>query len=78
MCDEVRFVVRSGGEFVDFLQRGGRESLDPGAAAHALADVIDQCLMPAIVANRYQAANPIARALSPEFTPGQNLLRWRC
>jgi hypothetical protein len=31
--------------------------------------------MPAIVANRYLdvlAANPIARALSPEFTPGQN------
>jgi hypothetical protein len=36
--------------------------------------------MPAIVANRYEdvlAANPIARALSPEFTPGQNFLRWR-
>jgi transcriptional regulator with XRE-family HTH domain len=49
-------------------------------AAHALADVIDQFPMPAIVANRYQdvlAANPIARALSPEFTPGQNFLRWR-
>ena len=25
----------------------------------------------------YVAANPIARALSPEFTPGQNSLRWR-
>ena len=36
--------------------------------------------MPAIVANRYLdvlAANGIARALSPEFTPGQNFLRWR-
>jgi hypothetical protein len=36
--------------------------------------------MPAIVLNRYRdvlAANPLARALSPEFTPGQNLLRWR-
>jgi hypothetical protein len=36
--------------------------------------------MPAIVANRYLdvlAANPIDRALSPEFTPGQNFLRWR-
>ena len=36
--------------------------------------------MPAILANRYRdvlAANPIARALSPEFTPGQNSLRWR-
>ena len=49
-------------------------------AAHGLAEVIDQFLMPAIVANRYRdilAANPIARALSPEFTPGQNSLRWR-
>jgi hypothetical protein len=37
-------------------------------------------MMPAIVANRYRdvvAANQLARALSPEFTPGQNLLRWR-
>ena len=44
------------------------------------AEVIDQFLMPAIVFNRYRdvlAANPIARALSPEFTPGQNSLRWR-
>ena len=49
-------------------------------AAHGLAEVIDQFLMPAIVVNRYRdilAANPIARALSPEFTPGQNSLRWR-
>jgi len=50
------------------------------ARAYALAEVIDQFLMPAAVANRYQdvlAANPIARALSPEFIPGQNFLRWR-
>ena len=42
--------------------------------------VIDQFLMPAILFNRYRdvlAANPIARSLSPEFTPGQNSLRWR-
>jgi transcriptional regulator with XRE-family HTH domain len=48
--------------------------------AHGLAEVIDEFSMPAIVANRYRdvlAANAIARALSPEFTPGQNLLRWR-
>jgi transcriptional regulator with XRE-family HTH domain len=53
---------------------------DPEVSAHALAEVIDQFLMPAIVVNRYRnvlAANPLARALSPEFTPGQNLLRWR-
>jgi transcriptional regulator with XRE-family HTH domain len=50
------------------------------ARAYALAELIDQFSMPAFVANRYQdvlAANAIARALSPEFTPGQNFLRWR-
>lgn len=49
-------------------------------AAYAMAELIDQFLTPAFVANRYLdvlAANPIARALSPEFTPGQNFLRWR-
>ena len=53
---------------------------DPEVSGHALAEVIDQFLMPAIVVNRYRdvlAANPLARVLSPEFTPGQNLLRWR-
>jgi transcriptional regulator with XRE-family HTH domain len=50
------------------------------ARAYALAELIDQFLVPAFVANRYLdvlAANPLARALSPEFTPGQNFLRWR-
>ena len=53
---------------------------EPEVAAHGLAEVIDELLIPAIVFNRYRdvlAANPIARALSPEFTPGQNSLRWR-
>ena len=48
--------------------------------ARPLAELVDQFLMPAIVANKYVdvlAANPLARALSPEFTPGQNFLRWR-
>ncbi|MBW0019956.1 MAG: helix-turn-helix domain-containing protein [Mycobacterium sp.] len=50
------------------------------ARAYALAELIDQFLVPAFVANRYLdvlAANPLARALSPEFTPGQNFLHWR-
>jgi transcriptional regulator with XRE-family HTH domain len=50
------------------------------AEAYALAEVIEQFLMPAVLVNRYQdvlAANPIARALSPGFAPGQNFLRWR-
>jgi transcriptional regulator with XRE-family HTH domain len=59
----------------------GSDISDPEAArAYAFAEVINHFLMPAIVANGYQdvlAANPIARALSPEFAPGQNFLRWR-
>jgi transcriptional regulator with XRE-family HTH domain len=50
------------------------------AVAEGLDELIDQLPFPAIVASRYQdvlAANPIARALSPGFTPGQNFLRWR-
>jgi MmyB-like transcription regulator ligand binding domain len=58
----------------------GPDTSDSEAGAHALAELIDQFSMPAIVADRYQdvlAANPIARALSPEFAPGQSFLRWR-
>ena len=43
-------------------------------------ELIDQFPMPAIVASRcldVLAANSLARALSPGFTPGQNFLRWR-
>jgi transcriptional regulator with XRE-family HTH domain len=50
------------------------------APAYAFAEVIEQFLMPAALVNRYLdilAANPIARALSPEFAPGENFLRWR-
>jgi transcriptional regulator with XRE-family HTH domain len=50
------------------------------ARGYALAELVDQFMAPAFVANRYLdvlAANPIARALSPEFTPGENFLRWR-
>ena len=49
-------------------------------AAEGLAPLIDQFPFPAIVASRYLdvlAANPIAQALSPGFTPGQNFLCWR-
>ncbi|HUO41304.1 MAG TPA: helix-turn-helix transcriptional regulator [Mycobacterium sp.] len=56
------------------------ECSDLEGGAHALDELIDQFLLPAIVASSYQdvlAANPMARALSPEFTPGQNFLRWR-
>jgi transcriptional regulator with XRE-family HTH domain len=58
----------------------GSDASDPEAAAYCVADLISELPMPAVMANRYLdvlAANPIARALSPEFTPGQNFLRWR-
>ena len=50
------------------------------AVANNLDQLINQFSMPAIRVNRYQdvlAANPIARALSPGFAPGENFLRWR-
>src|SRR6201997_1879794 len=50
------------------------------AVVEGLDELIDELPFPAIVASRYQdvlAANPIARALSPGFMPGQNFLRWR-
>lgn len=56
------------------------DTSEPEAAAHGLSELVDEFLMPAVVVNRYRdvlAANIIARALSPEFTPGQNSLRWR-
>jgi transcriptional regulator with XRE-family HTH domain len=50
------------------------------AVVEGLDELIDQLPFPGVVASRYQdvlAANPIAQALSPGFTPGQNFLRWR-
>ena len=49
-------------------------------AADGVDELIDQFPMPAVVASRcldVLSANPLARALSPGFTPGQNFLRWR-
>jgi transcriptional regulator with XRE-family HTH domain len=57
-----------------------REQSDLEIAADGTDELIDQFSMPAIVASRcldVLAANPLARALSPGFTPGQNFLRWR-
>jgi transcriptional regulator with XRE-family HTH domain len=65
----------------DLANTTGSKTPDPASVeAYALAELIEQFSMPAVVVNRYEdvlAANPIARALSPEFTPGQNFLRWR-
>lgn len=59
---------------------GHREHADIEVAADDSAELIEQFAMPAIVAGRcldVLAANPLARALSPGFAPGQNFLRWR-
>jgi transcriptional regulator with XRE-family HTH domain len=60
---------------------GGRRDA-PGAevAADGTEELIEQFPMPTIVASRcldVLAANRIARALSPGFTPGGNFLSWR-
>jgi transcriptional regulator with XRE-family HTH domain len=57
-----------------------REQSALETAADGTDELIDQFSMPAIVASRcldVLAANPVARALSPGFKPGQNFLRWR-
>jgi transcriptional regulator with XRE-family HTH domain len=59
-------------------QRRGQAGVE--AAVDETAELIEQFPMPAIVASGcldVLAANTVARALSPGFTPGQNFLRWR-
>ena len=59
---------------------GRRDRATVEAAADGSGELIEQFAMPAIVASScldVLAANPIARALSPGFAPGQNFLRWR-
>ncbi|MDT5065811.1 MAG: hypothetical protein QOK02_1966 [Mycobacterium sp.] len=76
----LRLDARSTQYLHDLAAPAGRDLPDPEVSGHALAELIDQFLMPAVVVNRYRdvlAANPIARVLSPEFTPGRNIVRWR-
>jgi transcriptional regulator with XRE-family HTH domain len=54
------------------------------SAVETVADGLDQVIdlfpAPAVVVSRYLdvlAANPCARALSPEYALGENFLRWR-
>jgi transcriptional regulator with XRE-family HTH domain len=49
------------------------------SVAERLCQLIDQLPVPIVIGNRYLdmlAANACARALSPGFEPGGNLLRW--
>ena len=57
-----------------------RDAAGAEVAADGTDELIEQFAMPAIVASRcldVLAANRIARALSPGFTPGRNFLSWR-
>ena len=59
---------------------GQRDASGVEVAADGIEELIEQFAMPAIVASRsldVLAANRIARALSPGFTPGRNFLSWR-
>ena len=59
---------------------GRRDAGGVEVAADGTEELIEQFAMPAIVASRcldVLAANRIARALSPGFTPGRNFLSWR-
>ncbi|WP_068176294.1 helix-turn-helix transcriptional regulator [Mycobacterium sp. UM_CSW] len=85
VVDALARALRLDAKATQYLQQlggappGGHTS-DPEARAYALAELIDDFPMPAFLANRYQdvlAANTLARALSPGFTPGENFLRWR-
>ncbi|ORW90464.1 transcriptional regulator [Mycobacterium sp. IEC1808] len=84
VVDALARALRLDAKATQYLQQlvappGGHTS-DAEARAYALAELIDDFPMPAFLANRYQdvlAANSLARALSPGFTPGENFLRWR-
>lgn len=57
----------------DFATDVHPENLKPGTA-----ELVDQLAVPALVVGRYLdclASNTLARALSPNFSPGHNLLR---
>jgi transcriptional regulator with XRE-family HTH domain len=59
---------------------GRRDHSGVEVPADGTGELIEQFSMPAIVASRsldVLAANRIARALSPGFTPGTNFLSWR-
>ena len=53
-------------------------SVTPSGLAPRLADLVDQLTPPALIVDRYLdclVSNALARALSPNFAPGRNLLR---
>ncbi|BBZ36520.1 helix-turn-helix domain-containing protein [Mycolicibacterium confluentis] len=86
VLDALARALRLDAKAVEYLHQlasssgGHRDLADDEVAADDSAELIEQFAMPAIVASRcldVLAANPLARALSPGFAPGQNFLRWR-
>jgi transcriptional regulator with XRE-family HTH domain len=86
VVDALARALRLDIEGTEYLQRlasptgSSRPHSTVETVADGLDEVIDQFSMPAVVASRCQevlAANPCARALSPEFAVGVNFLRWR-
>jgi transcriptional regulator with XRE-family HTH domain len=85
VLDSIARALRMNAKATAHLHQLAHSASRPHRAAHehvsaAIAELIDQFPMPAVVVSRYQdvlAANPIARALSPGFEVGQNLSCWR-
>jgi transcriptional regulator with XRE-family HTH domain len=85
VLDSIARSLRMDAKATAHLHQLARSASRPHRAPHeqvsaAIAELIDQFLMPAVVVSRYQdvlAGNPIACALFPGFQVGQNLSRWR-
>src|SRR6516225_342340 len=82
VLDSIARALRMDAEATAHLHQLARSASRPHRAAHvsaAVAELIDEFRVPAVVVNRYRdvlAANLIARALSPGYEVGQNIPRW--
>jgi transcriptional regulator with XRE-family HTH domain len=84
VLDSIARVLRMDAEATAHLHQLARSASRPHRAPRehvsaAVAELIDEFSMPAVVVNRYRdvlAANPIASALSPGYEVGQNIPRW--
>jgi transcriptional regulator with XRE-family HTH domain len=86
VLDSIARALRMDAKAAAYLHQLAHATSRPHRRSHAehvsaaIAELIDQFPLPAIVVSRYQdvlAANPIAHALSPGFEVGQNLSRCR-
>jgi transcriptional regulator with XRE-family HTH domain len=85
VLDSLARVLRLDADAQAYLRRiaesagsGGRRPLSQEHVAEHVADLIDELDVPTFIQGRFMdvlAANPLARALSPQYVPGTNLLR---